>query len=160
MSMAKDIESKDANRDPLTGAPGSHPFGTGLGAAAGGMATGAAIGTVAGPVGTLAGAAAGAVVGGLMGKAAAEAIDPTVEEAYWKENYVREPYYQKGVGYDNYAPAYRTGYEGRSKYAGRKFEDVERDLEQNYAQAKGDSSLRWDQARPAAHAAWHRDRNQ
>ena len=26
----------DANRDPLTGAPGSHPVGTGLGAAAGG----------------------------------------------------------------------------------------------------------------------------
>lgn len=157
--MGKDIESRDANPDPLTGAPGSHPVGTGIGAAAGGMAAGAAAGSVAGPVGTLAGAAAGAVVGGLMGKAAAEAIDPTAEEAYWKENYVREPYYQKGVSYDNYAPAYRTGYEGRSKYSGRKFEEVERDLEQNYAQVKGDSSLSWDQARPAAHAAWHRDRN-
>ena len=72
---------------------------------------------------------------------------------------VREPYYEKGVSYEQYAPAYRTGYEGRAKYAGRTFEDVERDLEKNYAQAKGDSSLRWDQARPAAHAAWHRDRS-
>ncbi len=27
------------------------------------------------------------------------------------------------------------------------FEEVERDLERNYAQAKGDSSLRWDQAK-------------
>ena len=59
------------------------------------------------------GAAVGAVVGGLAGKATAEAIDPTAEEAYWTENYVREPYYEKGLGYDQYAPAYRTGYEGR-----------------------------------------------
>jgi hypothetical protein len=157
--MGKRIDAKDANRDPITGAPGSHPVGTGIGAAAGGMAAGAAAGSVAGPVGTLAGAAAGAVVGGLMGKAAAEAIDPTVEEAYWKENYVREPYYQKGLSYDHYAPAYRTGYEGRSKFAGRKFEEVERDLESDYNQNKGTSQLRWDQARPAAHAAWHRDRS-
>ena len=35
-------EDRDANRDPLTGEPGSHPVGTGLGAAAGGMAAGAA----------------------------------------------------------------------------------------------------------------------
>jgi len=43
----------DANRDPLTGAPGSHPVGTGIGAAAGGVAAGAAAGTLAaGPVGT------------------------------------------------------------------------------------------------------------
>src|SRR3954467_11424837 len=44
-----------ANRDPITGAPGSHPVGTGVGAAAGGaagaaggMAAGAAAGTAGG----------------------------------------------------------------------------------------------------------------
>ena len=58
-------DDKDLNRDPITGAPGSHPVGTGLGAAGGGAA-GAAIGTaVGGPVGAVVGAAAGAVVGGL-----------------------------------------------------------------------------------------------
>ena len=50
---AKDKEAKEANRDPITGAPGAHPVGTGLGAAAGGMAAGAAVGTMAGPVGML-----------------------------------------------------------------------------------------------------------
>ena len=50
----------DANRDPITGAPGAHPVGTGVGAAAGGAAAGAAIGTVAGPIGTAIGMAAGA----------------------------------------------------------------------------------------------------
>ncbi|MGZ8901027.1 MAG: glycine zipper family protein, partial [Limisphaerales bacterium] len=41
----------DANRDPITGAPGAHPVGTGVGATGGGAA-GAAIGAaVGGPVG-------------------------------------------------------------------------------------------------------------
>ena len=35
------------NRDPLTGTPGSHPVGTGIGAVAGDAAVGAAVGTVA-----------------------------------------------------------------------------------------------------------------
>ena len=157
-ASSKDEEAKDANRDPITGEPGAHPVGTGLGAAAGGIAAGAAVGTVAGPIGTAVGAAVGAVVGGLAGKAAGEAIDPTVEDAYWRENYVHEPYYEKGTSYDDYAPAYRTGYEGRSKFSGRSFKDVERDLESNYNQNKGASKLRWENAKAAVHAAWHRDR--
>ena len=70
------------NADPITGAPGAHPVGVGLGAAAGGVAggiaAGAAVGTVAaGPVGTVVGAAVGAIAGGLGGKAVAEHFDPT-----------------------------------------------------------------------------------
>ncbi len=149
-------DTKDANRDPLTGAPGAHPVGTGLGAAAGGMAAGAAAGTVAGPVGTLVGAAVGAVVGGLAGKAAAEAVDPTAEDAYWKKSYSKESYYQPGLDYDDYAPAYRTGYTGRSQYAGRKFNEVERDLEASYSRSKGISKLNWDKAKQASRAAWDR----
>jgi|SRR5687768_18210587 hypothetical protein len=156
--MDKKVE-KDANRDPITGEPGAHPVGTGIGAAAGGMAAGAAVGSVAGPVGTAAGAAVGAVVGGLAGKAAAEAIDPTAEDAYWRKNYTGEPYYEAGSSYDDYAPAYRTGYEGRIAYGTRTFEEVERDLEAKYNKSKGSSRLGWDRAKPAAHAAWHRDRS-
>ena len=59
-------EPHDANRDPLTGAPGAHPVGVGLGTAAGGMAAGAAAGAVAGPVGAVAGAVVGGIVGGLL----------------------------------------------------------------------------------------------
>src|SRR5687768_9756464 len=73
-------KNRDANRDPITGEPGSHPVGTGVGAVAGGAATGAAIGTAgAGPVGTAVGAAAGAIVGGLAGHGAAEGLNPTNE---------------------------------------------------------------------------------
>lgn len=74
-------EHGSANRDPLTGTPGAHPVGTGVGALAGGAATGAAVGTVAGPVGTAIGAAVGAVAGGLAGKGIAEEVDPTVDPA-------------------------------------------------------------------------------
>jgi hypothetical protein len=155
--MKKDErEKRDANRDPITGEPGAHPVGTGIGAAAGGMAAGAAAGTVAGPVGTVVGAAAGAIIGGLAGKAVGEMVDPTAEDAYWRENYAREPYYQSGLTYDDYAPAYRTGYTARTQYAGRKFDEVERDLESNYNRAKGASKLGWDKAKHATRAAWDR----
>jgi hypothetical protein len=146
----------DANRDPISGTPGAHPVGVGLGAAAGGAAAGAAAGTVAGPIGTLAGAAVGAVIGGLAGKAVAETIDPTAEDAYWRNNYSREPYYQSGVSYEYYAPAYRTGYEGRARYAGRNWTEVERDLQSDYNQSRGTSSLTWDKGRHATRAAWDR----
>jgi phage tail tape-measure protein len=67
------------NLDPITGTPGAHPVGVGLGAAVGGIAAGAAAGTVvAGPLGTVVGATVVAIVGGLGGKAVAEHFDPTL----------------------------------------------------------------------------------
>ena len=152
----KTDEKRDANRDPITGAPGAHPVGTGIGAAAGGAATGAAVGSVAGPVGTAIGIAAGAVIGGLAGKGVAEKVDPTVEDAYWRENYRNRDYVDKTSDYDTYAPAYRTGYQGYSKYNGRRFEDVESDLQREYEQSRGRSNLGWDKARHATRDAWHR----
>ena len=59
-------ENRDMNPDPITGKPGSHPLGTGVGATGGALA-GAAIGAPAGPVGMAAGAAIGAAVGGATG---------------------------------------------------------------------------------------------
>lgn len=135
-----------ANRDPITGAPGAHPVGTGMGAAGGGAA-GAAIGSVvAGPAGTLVGAAVGAIAGGLTGKGVAEMVDPTVEDAYWRENHMKEPYYLKSRGYNFYAPAYRAGYEGRAKYDGRRFDEVESDLQADYLRYEGNMSS-WDEVR-------------
>ena len=42
---------------------------------------------------------------GAAGKAAAEAVNPTAEEAHWRDNYTREPYYEQGRSYDDYGPA-------------------------------------------------------
>lgn len=148
-------KDKSRNPDPITGAPGSHPVGTGIGAAAGGAATGAAVGTVAGPVGTLAGAAIGAVVGGLIGKGVAEKIDPTREDAYWRENHPRQGF-AKGRSYDEFSPAYRVGYEGYGEYgtSGRSFDQSEADLRKRYETSK--PKLSWDEARPASRAAWQK----
>ncbi|MGI8905778.1 MAG: hypothetical protein ACR2IE_04720 [Candidatus Sumerlaeaceae bacterium] len=146
----------DRNPDPITGAPGSHPVGTGAGAA-GGAAAGAALGAVGGPLGVVAGAAIGGVAGGLVGKGAAEAIDPTVEDAYWRENHKTASYYDRNLSYDDdYAPAYRYGYESRRTNAGKKFDDVEGDLGRGWDRAKGNSQLGWDKAKMASRDAWHR----
>jgi hypothetical protein len=154
MGKTKSKEA-DLNRDPITGTPGAHPLGTGAGAVSGGVA-GAAIGIAAGPVGVVVGAAVGAVAGGLAGKGIAEAANPTAEEAYWKEAFVREPYYRPGKTYDFYAPAYRTGWEGRARFDGQIFDDVEADLRADYERAITEHGPNWEEGRLAARAAWDR----
>ena len=146
----------DANRDPISGTPGSHPVGTGLGAVAGGLAAGAAAGTVVGPVGTVVGAVIGAVAGGLAGKGIAEMVDPTVEDAYWRDSYSSRPYVASGASYDDYGPAYRYGVESRTKYQDRSFDDVESDLSRDWNQARGDSDLDWERAKHATRDSWQR----
>ena len=145
----------DRNPDPITGAPGAHPVGVGVGAASAGAA-GAAIGSVAGPVGTVVGAVAGAVVGGLAGKGVAEQLDPTVEDQHWRKSFADRPYVEQGRDYDYYQPAYRYGWESRSRLAGRRFEDVEPELERGWTHARGKSNLSWDKAKDATRDAWHR----
>lgn len=143
-----------ANPDPITGAPGAHPVGTGVGTALGGIAAGAAAGAVAGPVGAVAGAIVGGVVGGLAGKGVAENIDPSVEEAYWEENFASRPYYSEGTAFDEYRPAYRYGVDARRRSDTRTFDEVERDLARDWEQARGRSKLGWDKAKLAARDAW------
>ena len=92
-------EERDMNRDPITDEPGAHPVGTGIGATGGAIA-GATAGAIGGPIGVAVGGVVGAVVGGLAGKAAGEAVNPTAEEAYWRDNYSREPYYEQGRTFD------------------------------------------------------------
>jgi hypothetical protein len=148
--------NKTAKQDPASGPLGAHPVGTGLGAAAGGAAAGALAGTVAGPVGTVVGAVAGAVAGGLAGKAIAKSIDPTAEEAYWRENYSSRPYIPQGASYDEYGPAYRYGVDAYGRYEGRSFEQAEPELLREWDRAKGTSRLTWENAKHAARDAWQR----
>ncbi len=154
--MSKETKD-DLNADPITGEPGSHPVGTGIGGI-GGAAAGAAIGTMAGPLGTLIGGAIGAVVGGGAGHAAAEAIDPTREEAYWRAEHANTSYYQQGHDFDrDLHPAYAVGYANRARYPSEaRFEDHENDLKRSWEEVKGDSRLAWDDARHASRDAWNR----
>jgi uncharacterized protein (TIGR02284 family) len=151
---AEEREDRDLNRDPITEEPGAHPIGTGMGAAAGAVA-GAAAGAIGGPVGAAAGGVVGAVVGGLAGKAAGEAVNPTAEEAFWRANYDKEPYYESGRTFEDYAPAYRLGLTSRSRFEDP-WQSVEPKLADEWTTARERSSLDWERARPASRAAWSR----
>lgn len=149
---------REPNLDPLTGEPGAHPVGVGTGAAGGGI-TGAMIGgAIGGPIGAGIGAVVGAVGGGFAGKGVAEAIDPTVEHAYWRKEYVNRPYVMQGEPYEYYSPAYQYGWEIYPKYAakGKGFEDFDFELRRDWESRREKSKLSWEQARAATHDAWCR----
>ena len=158
MSSTDPDPSADANRDPITGTPGAHPIGVGVGAAAGGVAAGALAGTLAaGPIGTVIGAAVGAIAGGLGGKAVAEAFDPTAVDDHWRGRFEKEAYYQPNTTYDDYAPAYRLGAESRLQSSGSSFDAAEGQLASEYDKVRGKSRLDWDRAKAAARASWDTD---
>ena len=54
--------------------------------------------------------------------------DPKQEEAYWREQHQKQSFAKPGQKYDDYAAAYRTGYEGFHKYPGKPYEEIEDDL--------------------------------
>lgn len=149
-------DDQKKNADPLTGESGSHPVGTGAGAAGGGV-TGAALGAaIGGPVGAAIGAVVGGVAGAYSGKGVAEVMNPTLEEEYWRENHATQSWADGQSSFDHYAPAYRTGYEGVMKYAGKDYHQIETDLARDYEKHDVNPAIPWDRARPAVKAAWDR----
>ena len=170
MDSKQQSQRKDDHRDPLSGEPGAHPVGAGVGAAVGGgiggaalgaaaavasgMAAGSAMGTVAGPIGTVVGAIAGGIAGGLAGKRIAESIDPTAEDAYWRQQFKKRPYYENGAKYEDYQPAYQHGWESHAEYAGRPYTEAEADLERDWQEKN--HGLNWNKAKHAVRDAWDR----
>lgn len=135
------------------GAPGAHKVETGVGAVAG------AVLAVGGPVGTVIGAIGGAVAGGVAGKAIGEQVNPTAEDAYWRENYSSRPYVTRDATFDDYGPAYRYGVDTAGQYPGRSFDEAEPDLRGGWERARGPSRLSWDHARHATRDSWQRLHN-
>lgn len=124
MKPTQSISSAEssANPDPLTGEAGMHPVGTGAGALAGGAAL-AAAGSFAGPAGAAVGLVVGAVVGGLTGKGFAEGLDPSAEEAHWREAHRSQDYAPAESAYSDYSAAYWAGFTCYED--GRSFEERE-----------------------------------
>ena len=151
-----DLRDRDVNPDPITGEPGAHPVGAGVGAAVGGAVTGLAAGAAAGPIGAGVGAVIGGIAGGLAGKAIAEQVDPTVEEAYWRDEYANREYYDEDVSYDEVAPAYRYGWESRAKHHDKSWDEAEPHLQHDWSSQRGTSTLEWERARHASRDAWDR----
>ena len=150
----REVRDRNVTDIPTSASAAAHPLGTGLGAA-GGAAAGAAIGAVGGPVGAVVGGAIGAVVGGIAGKNTAEEINPAEEDAYWRDNYHTRPYATADRGYDYYQPAYRYGWESRSRYQGKQFDEVESDLQRDW-NSQRPTKMEWNEARDPVRDAWQR----
>lgn len=153
-----DYDENPAHRDPITGEPGSHPVGSGLGAAGGGAAGAAIGGALGGPGGAIVGALAGGLTGGLAGKGIAEKVDPSIEEAYWRQNYAAQDYADENEPFEAYEPAYRVGYIGYGllRDTDMGYDDAEPHLRDEYERSREERHVDWETGRHAARDAWHR----
>ena len=80
-------------------------------------------------------------------------VYPENEAAYWREQHSKQPY-AKNSSYDQYEHAYRTGYTSFQKFRGKKFDEVEESVANDYETGKPDSALPWDTVRPAVSSVW------
>lgn len=144
---------------PLERSPRSLPPSTASAIAGGGAigaTTGAALGSAFGPAGVAVGAIGGAIVGGLAGKGVAESTTPTDESQYWSTEHAKQPF-AAGRPYELFMEAYKVGYQrySRSEHP-LVFEAHEPELRREYEEKVGPDGLPWEEARPAAKAAWER----
>lgn len=144
-------------------AAGSHPAGASLSGAMAGAGAGIASAPAGGAVmdsavvsaGTLLGAAVGALSGGRVDKAVSDAVDAVADEAYWRENFASRDYAAR-ANYESFRPAYRLAANRFARDSSKTFEDVEPSLALDWTDRHMDSTLAWDDARPAARDAWER----
>ena len=149
--------AKGEHREPAV----KHPVGIAAGGVVGAAAAAAVAGSVAGPVGAVAGAVVGAAIGALGGTAFAALVDPDLEDAYWREAHASDPARtREGLSYEqDYGPAYRYGVDVFSAHPDRHFNELEAQLSEGWARARGESRLDWEQARLPTLDAWQRARD-
>ena len=97
---------------------------------------------------------------GTGGLAAGEDLDPVAEGDYWRENFVRRPYYQAERPFEHYEPGYRLGWEAAAdlQFEGLGFEEVESELQTQWFTRMGEDAEDWEQVQPAARDAFERVR--
>ena len=83
-------------------------------------------------------------------------FDPSAEDAYWRDHYIHRPYADQTLSYDYYRPAYRYGWESRTRFMNRRWDQVEKDLGRGWRENRGPSRLGWTDAKQAARDAWVR----
>ncbi|HSE41498.1 MAG TPA: hypothetical protein VLH08_12120 [Acidobacteriota bacterium] len=95
---------------------------------------------------------------GLAGKSARITVNLTEEEAYWKEKYKTQAYYNEGREYDDYATAFHYGWESAAKpeNAGRKFEEIEPELERDWPSHRSSNDHTWQDFKDAVRDAYNR----
>ncbi|MBI1274668.1 hypothetical protein GC177_01700 [bacterium] len=83
--------------------------------------------------------------------------DWAAEEAYWRSNYNTRPYATTTTTYTTYEPAYRYGYDVYTTYNGRPIDQIsDEELRAGWMKAHSNTTLTWEQARPAVKDAYDR----
>ena len=77
------------------------------------------------------------------------------EDKHWRDSYGTRPYGQ-GMDYDTLQGGYRYGYESASRYTGKSWDDVERDLERDWDRYEYRGQSTWQQVKDAVRDAWDR----
>lgn len=77
-------------------------------------------------------------------------VNPTAEEAHCRRT--------AGGEFEQYEPAYRYGWESgsRTENQGRRFDDIEKDLETNWLAMRGTMKNEWSEIRQKTRAAFER----
>ena len=155
--------AKDAALGPHDGDPTVADL---VGEAAGGISgvlAGAAIGSLVGPIGTVIGGIAGAVGGWWGGRAISEAVEKLTED---DETYYRQHYHRRATvgrrkadhGYDEARPAYQLGHIAgmNPEYKGRRFEEIEADLQRGWNDDVRTRIGEWDAVRGSVEEGFNR----
>jgi hypothetical protein len=152
--------AKDAALGPHEGDPTVADL---VGEAAGGITgvlAGAAVGSLAGPVGTIIGGIAGAIGGWWSGRAISEAVERLTEddETYYRQHFHKSAARPASRTYDDARPAYHLGdIAGMNpEYKGRRFEEIESDLQRGWNDDVRGRYGEWDAVRGYVEAGFNR----
>lgn len=127
---------------------------TGASALLGGTVVGAVGYLVGGPPGLVLGVVVGVAAGALLGNRMAVAADPDDSAARFKEYYRSMGYYEPGMQWKDYAPAYRYGLETWRTRGGSDFASAEPAMGAHWLKVRGESRLAWGQARGPVEHVW------
>ncbi|MDX2028911.1 MAG: hypothetical protein SFW62_09810 [Alphaproteobacteria bacterium] len=81
----------------------------------------------------------------------------TTENQYWRNEYSSRPYYSRSVDYSAYEPAYQYGVTAYRQNNGMPYSELDKErMRAGWDQARGSSTLTWDQAERATQDSYVR----
>lgn len=83
-------------------------------------------------------------------------LDLNAEERYWRDHWAERPYAVADRSFESYWPGYRYGAECTVRYEGRRWGDVERDVQAGWDQFAHRGNASWDHVKDAVRDAWDR----
>ncbi len=83
-------------------------------------------------------------------------VDFDGELRFWRAHHRHHAFFRSGLDFRDYEPALKLGINVFLDGHGRTFDELREQLSEAYDRTRGDSPLDWNEASPAAEAAWRR----